>query len=94
MRAAFSLAASALLVVPCMAAAQQDTSGRRPQGPPPEAVAACIGQSAGASVSFSRRDGGSMQGVCEWVDGKLAARPSGMPPRGGEGGGPPPTDSR
>ena len=54
--------------------------GGRPPGPPPEAVAACNGKTAGTTVSFTGRSGETLTGVCAMVDGKLAARPSGPPP--------------
>jgi hypothetical protein len=54
--------------------------GGRPPGPPPEAVAACNGKTAGTTVSFTGRNGETLTGVCAMVDGKLAARPSGPPP--------------
>ncbi len=49
--------------------------GGRPMGPPPEAVTACTGKSAGDSVSFKTADGKSLSGTCHEVDGKLAAMP-------------------
>lgn len=58
--------------------------GGTPPGPPPEAVKACEGKAAGAQASFTGRDGRSIQGVCESVQGVLAVRPA----QGA--GGPPP----
>jgi len=66
------------------AGGSQGGSTHRPSGPPPEAYAACTGKSAGVSVSFTLRDGRTVQGVCELIGDRLAARmsrPSGM--RGG-----------
>ena len=60
----------------------------KPPGPPPEAVQACQGKKTGDSASFSGRDGRSMTGTCESVDGVLAVRPARGP--GGGAGGPPP----
>src|SRR5882757_9642353 len=59
----------------------QGGSTHRPSGPSPEAYAACVGKSAGVSVSLTLRNGKTVQGVCEQVGDRLAARPSGM--RGG-----------
>lgn len=67
-------------------AADGPPSGR-PPGPPPEAVAACSGKSAGTQVSFTGRRGETVSGTCELVNGVLAARPAGGPPGAG---GPPP----
>lgn len=68
----------------------------RPKGPPPEAVAACKGKTAGATVTLTMRDGKTMTGVCEQQGAVLAARPQGMggkpPEGGGRGGMPPPPD--
>lgn len=49
--------------------------GGRPPGPPPEAVAACQGKTEGAQVSFTLRDGKTLQGVCRSRNGTLAAAP-------------------
>jgi hypothetical protein len=51
-------------------------------GPPPEAVAACSGQQAGAACSFATPDGTQLQGSCRAaLDGATAAcAPSGPPP--------------
>jgi len=49
-----------------------------PPGPPPEAVKACKGQAEGATVSFTLRDGKTLQGTCRTVNGKLAATPPDM----------------
>ena len=62
----------------------QGGPGGTPPGPPPEPVQACEGKAAGAQASFSGRDGRSITGVCESVNGVLAVRPA----RGA--GGPPP----
>ena len=71
-----ALAASEGVLPPAGAA-----SGVAP-GPPPEAVAACKGQSEGASVTFTGRRGEPLSGTCRSVAGVLAARPAtGGPPR-------------
>lgn len=36
----------------------------RPHGPPPEAVAACKGKSAGATCNFADREGVNLSGTC------------------------------
>jgi hypothetical protein len=58
---------------------QGQGGGRR--GPPPEALAACQGKSAGASCSWSH-DGRALEGTCftPASDKPLACRPSGAPP--------------
>ncbi|MDB5976283.1 MAG: hypothetical protein JWR07_3043 [Nevskia sp.] len=62
----------------------QSGSTHRPSGPPPEAYAACDGKSAGASVSFTLRNGKVVQGVCEQVGDRLVV---GRPSRSGMHGG-------
>ncbi len=56
--------------------------GRR-QGPPPEAIAACEGKSAGDSVKFTGRQGESVKATCQEIEGQLAAVPENMPKQGG-----------
>lgn len=58
----------------------------RPSGPPPEAITACSGKTAGDEVSFTLRDGHQLSGKCELENGVLAARPIGPPPQGSNGG--------
>lgn len=72
-----------LPVVPMPVRAQAQSPQGRPHGPPPEAIAACQGQAVGAKVSFRGRRGETLTGTCESVDGVLAARPDGPPPRDG-----------
>ena len=79
-----------LLALAMVAAAQAQDSGTNsqpsaqpkghghPPGPPPEAVKACKGQAEGATVSFTLRDGRTLQGTCRTVNGKLAATPPNM----------------
>lgn len=59
--------------------------GGKPHGPPPEAIAACNGKAAGATVSFIGRRGDTITGTCEKIGDVLAARPAGGP----QGGKPP-----
>ena len=56
----------------------------RPQGPPPEAIAACEGKSSGDSVEFTGRRGDTIEATCQEDEGQLAAVPNNPP----EGGGP------
>ncbi len=56
--------------------------GRGPKGPPPEAITACEGKSAGDSVSFTGGRGESVEATCQEKDGQLAAVPD-NPPEGG-----------
>lgn len=60
----------------------------QPPAPPPEAIAACSGKTAGAQVQFTVRSGVQITGVCQMIGGVLAARPAGRP-----AGGPPPASS-
>ena len=58
---------------------QQSSSDR--QGPPPEATTACEGKSAGDSAEFEGRNGDSVTGTCEEMNGQLILRPD-NPPNG------------
>ncbi len=49
--------------------------GRGPKEPPPEAIAACKGKSAGDSVEFTGRRGKTLEATCQEKDGQLAAVP-------------------
>lgn len=60
----------------------------RPKGPPPEAIEACAGKSAGTSVVFTDRRGESLEAVCREKNGLLAAVPN-KKPKGGDHQGPP-----
>ena len=51
--------------------------GRGPKGPPPEAIEACEGKSAGDSVEFTGRKGETLEATCQEKDGQLAAVPVG-----------------
>lgn len=68
------------------AAASACAQGARPEGPPPgpppEAVAACDGKAAGATVSFQGHGGETVTGVCEQAGAVLAARPARVRPTG------------
>jgi hypothetical protein len=54
-----------------------------PQGPPPEAFAACEGKKAGDQAEFTGRQGESVTGVCEEKNGRLVLRPD-HPPKAQE----------
>lgn len=54
-------------------------------GPPPEAVAACQGRTAGAQASFVGRDGRTFTGICTQIGNVLAIAPPGGPPPGASG---------
>ena len=53
--------------------------GGQPPAPPPEAIAACTGKTAGTQVQFTNRSGVQITGVCQMIGGVLAARPAGRP---------------
>ncbi|WAC72246.1 hypothetical protein OU995_22205 [Roseateles sp. SL47] len=80
------LAAAMLCSAAAFAACPEGGDQNRPKGPPPEAVAACKGKSAGATVTITLRDGKSVGAVCEQIGNVLAARPQGMGGRPPEGG--------
>lgn len=71
-----------LLLMPTIGCAKSSGRDKR-QGPPPEAVEACEGKSAGDSVTFTGRRGESLEAICREIDGQLAAVPEGMPHSGG-----------
>ena len=50
----------------------------QPPGALPEAIKACEGKKAGDTASFAGRDGHSLSGVCQPVNGVLAVRPPQM----------------
>ena len=61
------------------------TAGKqRPQGPPPEAIAACKDKAVGDTVQFSGRKGETIEATCQEIEGQIVAVPEGM-----EGGRPP-----
>lgn len=68
----------------------QERGGRRT--PPPEAFAACKGQSAGTTVEITTPRGDTIKATCKQLDGQLVAVPdgpppgNGSPPEGGEAG--------
>lgn len=57
---------------------------QRPQGPPPEAIAACKEKAVGDTVQFSGRRGKTIEATCQEIEGQVVAVPEGM-----EGGRPP-----
>lgn len=64
-------------------AISNDGQNRRRQGPPAEAIQACEGKQAGASVEFSGRKGETIEATCQERSGQLVAVPDNMPERGG-----------
>jgi hypothetical protein len=61
-------------------------TGRKNQGPPPEAYTACEGKSEGDTAEFTSPRGDTVTGTCEYDrDGdRLVLRPD-NPPEGGQG---------
>ena len=76
-------AATAALVVTITTAGWafgQPPGGGHPPGPPPEALKACEGKSAGDAVQIQTPRGDTITGTCrEMPDGRLAAMPQGGP---------------
>lgn len=69
-----------LLPVAAITAYSSGQDSRGPQGgPPPEAIKACAGKSAGDTTSFKGRRGETLEAICREIDGKLAAVPAGGP---------------
>ena len=54
-----------------------DGSGGRRGGPPQEAIDACVGKSAGATVEFKSPRGDTVKGTCAERRGQLVAVPEG-----------------
>jgi hypothetical protein len=52
----------------------------RPNGPPPEAYAACEGKNAGEAVLVETPHGDTIEAVCTLKDDRLFARPINPPP--------------
>jgi hypothetical protein len=70
-----------LLLIPITGCAKGNGRG---QGPPPEAIEACEGKEAGDSVTFTGRQGETLETTCQEIDGQLvAAPPEGAPSGGG-----------
>lgn len=55
----------------------KNSRGDKKQGPPPEAIKACIDKQVGDSVSFSGRGGRSVTATCQTIEGQLVAVPEG-----------------
>ena len=51
---------------------------RRPQGPPPEAIAACKDKVVGDAVQFAGRRGETVEATCQEIEGQIVAVPEGM----------------
>lgn len=68
-----------IVATPAYSAGQQQ--GGPQGGPPPEAIKACEGKKVGESASFKGRQGETVKGVCQEIEGKLAVVPEGGPPK-------------
>jgi hypothetical protein len=67
-----------------------DQQGKRPHGPPPEAIAACKGKAVGTQASFTDRRGRTVSGACTQMGDVVAVPP---PPHAqGEHDGAPPQE--
>ncbi len=66
----------------------QPKNGKRPQGPPPEAFAACEAAQEGDACTFNGRGSDELEGTCKAPpkgEGKLACVPEGgHPPKSGQ----------
>lgn len=69
-----------------MAGFAKSQQERGQHGPPPEAIEACEGKSEGDVVSFTGREGETLEGTCEIIENQLVAVP--------EGGGHPQRDEK
>lgn len=61
----------------------KNSKGGDHQGPPPEAIEACAGKTAGDSVVFTDGRGESLEATCQDRDGQMAAVPENIPNDGG-----------
>ncbi|BCR06310.1 hypothetical protein DESUT3_33790 [Desulfuromonas versatilis] len=68
-----------ICLMPMVAFAADQQGQGRPKGPPPEAIAACEGKSAGDSVEFTGRRGDTLKATCQEVEGQLVAVPDNAP---------------
>lgn len=73
---------------------QQNPSQPQRQGPPPAALAACEGQTQGASCSFTQQNGNTINGSCILPpsQSQLACAPQGMNPQNAQAPGNVPND--
>lgn len=76
----FGLVLTSLLSA-CAHAESTDERRQRPSGPPPEALTACEGASAGSKVTFAGRGGKDIEATCQERNGKMVAVPNDAPPR-------------
>ncbi len=82
MKVACVLMLISLVPMTVFAAGDSQRSGKR-QGPPAEAIAACVDKEAGDSVEFSGRRGETVKATCQEHNGQMAAVPEGMRRGGG-----------
>ena len=78
-----TLIVSLISLMPMIVTAAGNKGQDRPQGPPPEAIAACKGKSVGDSVTFTGRRGETLEATCQEKDSQLAAVPNNRPEGGG-----------
>lgn len=74
-----ALITGVIALLPMSALASEQRGMGRPQGPPPEAVAACKEKSKGDSVEFKGRRGETVEATCQEKDGQLVAVPVNPP---------------
>lgn len=79
----------ALLLVPIAGCANFKDNAGHHQGPPPEAIKACEGQSDGDLITFTGPRGESIKATCQDMHGQLIAVPEDRP-KGKHHQGPPP----
>lgn len=61
----------------CANTEERGENRKRPSGPPPEAIEACVDQEVGTVVSFTTRNGEELSATCTEIEGQLAAVPEG-----------------
>ncbi|MDP5031942.1 MAG: hypothetical protein NWQ54_01195 [Paraglaciecola sp.] len=64
------------LVISSATVIAQEKNNKRGHKPPPEAIAACEGKSAGDTVSFETPRGDTLEGTCQKIDEQLVAVPA------------------
>lgn len=88
----FAVAAMVIVfAVAALAAETPQPDNRRNQGPPPEAYAACIGKTVGATATFVDPRGETISGTCQQEGERMVLRPDRSKGQAGNRqGGPPP----
>lgn len=77
----FLLACFVLTLTMTWAFAQPGGQREGRQGPPQEAIDACVGMNAGDAASFTSPRGDDVTGICEERDGQLILHPDNPPGR-------------